>query len=149
MGASILIVEDEAVLATDLAESLKDHGYEVLDVVSTGEDAVEKSLQLKPQIVLIDIHLKGHLDGIQAAQQIRESLDIPVIYLTAYTDSTSLERAKLTEPHGYLVKPVDEKELRITLEMALYKSHAEKQLRESEEFHRRLVEHSPMGISSA
>jgi len=122
----ILVVEDEAIVAMGIKQKLEELDYEVVDIVFTGEDAVETALREKPDLILMDIVLKGSMDGIEAAGKIRNRLDIPVIYLTAYSDEEVLERARITEPYGYIIKPFKKSELNANLEMALYK-HAEDQ----------------------
>ena len=131
-GQRILVVEDETIIAKEIEYSLKELGYEVLDVVSTGEDAVRMALDARPDLVIMDIMLAGDMDGTQAAVQIRKKTHIPVIFSTAYTDQDTLERVKPTAPYGYLIKPFDQTELRITLETALYRSGMEHRLRVSE-----------------
>ncbi len=123
----ILIVEDERIVAGDLRSRLHRLGYTVLDTVSTGEDAVRAAGQQHPDLVLMDIRLEGDMDGIDAAERIQQRFGIPVIYLSAYADRTTIERAKVTEPFGYLLKPFEDSELRTTLEMALYKRQTENQ----------------------
>jgi two-component system cell cycle sensor histidine kinase/response regulator CckA len=130
--ARILVVEDESIVALDIKSGLESLGYEVVALVSNGEDAIQKAVDLQPDLVLMDIQLKGEMDGIEAAQHIQTQLDIPVIYLTAYTDQVTLKRAKITEPFGYLLKPFEERELHTNIEMALYKQRTEKRLKESE-----------------
>jgi PAS domain S-box-containing protein/putative nucleotidyltransferase with HDIG domain len=130
----ILVVEDEAIVAEDIRVSLEGMGYEVVGIASTGEDAIKKTNELRPDLVLMDIVLGGKVNGINAAGDIRSSLNIPVIYLTAYSDEKTLERAKLTEPFGYIIKPFNERELRGTIETALYKHEIEERLRESREW---------------
>lgn len=130
--ARILIVEDEALLALDLAQSLRDFGYEVVGTAARADDAIRKTLECKPDLILMDINLPGDMDGIEAYSKIREEMDVPVVYLTGYTESDVLQRAKETEPYGYLGKPVSLVELRITLETAFYKHKADKRVRESE-----------------
>jgi PAS domain S-box-containing protein len=132
--AKILVVEDEAIIAKDLKRRLENQGYDVSSVVPTGEDAIERAGKDAPDLVLMDIVLIGEIDGIEAAEQIRSRYDIPVIYVTAYADEKVLERAKLTEPFGYIIKPFEDRELRSAIEMALYKHHTERKLRESEEW---------------
>ena len=117
----ILIVEDERVVAMDIQNRLKDLGYSVCGSASSGEDAVKKASELQPDLVLMDIVLKGKMDGIDAAGQIRERFNIPVVYLTAFSDEKTLQRARVTGPHGYILKPFDDRELRSNIEMALYK----------------------------
>ena len=122
----ILVVEDEAIVAMGIKQKLEDLGHQVVDVVFTGENAVETALKMEPDLILMDIVLKGNMDGIEAAAKIRNQLDIPVIYLTAYSDEEILERARMTEPYGYIIKPFKKSELNANIEMALYK-HAEDQ----------------------
>lgn len=129
--ARILIVEDERLVAEVMQLSLQDMGYIVTSVASSGEMAVKKTEETKPDLVLMDIVLKGKMDGIEAANQIRSKYDIPVVYITAYSDETILERAKITEPYGYIVKPFKERNLQITIEISLYKHKMEKRLKES------------------
>ena len=128
----IMVVEDEIIIARDIQMSLENMGYEVTDVVATGNDAVECAKKANPDLVLMDIELQGDMDGTEAAQKINSILDIPVIYITAYADSAVLERAKATGPFGYMIKPFEEQQLHTTIEMALYKFKMEKKLRESE-----------------
>jgi diguanylate cyclase (GGDEF)-like protein/PAS domain S-box-containing protein len=128
----ILIVEDEGLIARDIENMIKNAGYDVCDVVSTGEDAIQRAEKAQPDLILMDIILRGEMDGVDAAERIRENSNIPVIYLTAHTDENTLERAKLTEPQGYTLKPVEQKELLTVIEMALYKHQMEMKLRERE-----------------
>lgn len=130
--AQILIVEDEAIVARDLKMILQNMGYSVPAVAVSGEEAIKKAELFKPDLVLMDIVLQNEMNGIDAAEQIRSRFDIPVIYVTAYADMKTLERAKVTEPFGYIVKPYDEKDLHSAVEIALYKSGMEKKLKESE-----------------
>ncbi len=129
-GANILIVEDEGILAIELKEKLEKLGYKVPAIASTGEEAIELAAKHRPDLILMDIVLKGDMDGIEAANKICSTLKVPVIYLTAYADDGTVKRAKITEPFGYLVKPYNEKELQIALEIALYR-HTMEKLRES------------------
>ncbi len=131
--ARILIVEDEKIVALDLKGSLKILGYEVVGTACSGPEAIAKALETRPDLVLMDIILKGEMDGIQASEAIRSQMNIPVIFLTACADDKTLERAKVTEPFGYLLKPFEERELHGHIEVALYKHSMEKKLRESEE----------------
>jgi diguanylate cyclase (GGDEF)-like protein/PAS domain S-box-containing protein len=126
----ILIVEDEGLIARDIKDMVRNAGYEVSAVVGTGEDAVEKAETTHPDLILMDIILRGEMDGVEAAEKIRKRFNIPVIYLTAHTDENTLQRAKLTEPLGYTLKPVEQKELMTVMEMALYKHQMEIKLRE-------------------
>lgn len=130
--AQILVVEDENIIAKDIQTSLKSLGYAVPAVASSGKEAIKKAAEIRPDLVLMDIVLKGDMDGIEAAEHMRDRYHIPVIYLTAYGDDQTLERARATEPFGYILKPFDERELHSTIKMALYKSQMEKKLKESE-----------------
>lgn len=133
-AARILLVEDEGIIAEDIQMSLQDFGYDVCAIVATGEDAVLKTNELRPDLVLMDVVLQGHMDGIEAANQINTRLKIPIIYLTAYADDKMLERAKITEPFGYLIKPFRDRELHSTIEMALFKHQFDIKLKESQEW---------------
>ncbi|HHE46719.1 MAG TPA: PAS domain S-box protein, partial [Bacteroidetes bacterium] len=128
----ILVVEDQRIVGLDIQGKLEGLGYEVPSIVSRGEDVLETAKKTRPNLVLMDIRLEGKMDGIEAAVQLRHSLDVPVVYITAYADDDTLKRAKLTEPYGYLLKPFEERDLCITIEMALYKHSVERKLRESE-----------------
>lgn len=139
-SAKILIVEDEAIIARDLQNRLENQGYLVTGAVATGADAIRKAGTDSPDLVLMDIVLLGEMDGIEAADRIRSLYNIPVVYVTAYADERVLERAKLTEPFGYILKPFDDRELRSIIEMALYKYSVEKQLKESNTFLRTVIE---------
>jgi CheY-like chemotaxis protein len=120
-----MIVEDEAIFAEAMQIILQNLGYDVTSIESTGEEAIEKVEEEKPDLVLMDIMLEGEMDGIEVAKQIRSHFNIPVIYITAYADKAMFERAKITEPFGYIVKPVEDRDLHITIEMALYKHKME------------------------
>ncbi len=126
----ILVVEDEAIVAMDIEEGLKRLGYRVAGTVSQGEDAVERAKSLRPDLVLMDIVLAGEMDGIRAATAIRQRYDIPVVYLTAHSDETTLTRALGALPFGYLVKPFSEVELHTTIEACLKKHQSDQQSRE-------------------
>ncbi len=137
-GAKILVVEDESIIAKDIQNMLKNLGYEVPAIAFTAEEAIEKAAETRPDLVLMDIRLRGDMDGIKAAEQIRSQLDVPVVYLTAYADADTLERAKLTEPFGYIVKPFEERDLHTTVEVALYRHELESKLKEKESIERHL-----------
>ncbi len=128
--ARILVVEDEELSALAIKKCLEGLGYEVPDVVASGEEAVEKSAALEADLVLMDIHLRGAMSGIDAAGLIRSSR-VPVVYLTAYSDQDTLDKAKLTEPFGFIIKPFEEKSLEATVKMALSRSRGQKELRGS------------------
>lgn len=134
--ARVLIVEDALIVAMHLQRTLEREGYEVLGVEGTGESALALIETDRPDIVLMDIMLKGELDGIETARLIRSRYYIPVVYLTALTDYNTIQRAKVTEPFGFLTKPIEDRELFTVIEMALYKHGMESRLRQSEEkFH--------------
>lgn len=145
----ILIVEDERIVAKDIQNKLEGMGYKVVDILSTGEEAIKRAKKLKPSLILMDIKLKGDVDGIRAAEAINRENNIPVVYLTAYSDNNTLERAKLTKPFGYIIKPFEDRDLYTTIEIALYKSKIEEKLRKSEEKYRLLVETMNEGITLA
>jgi len=132
--ASILVVEDEGIVAEDIQMSLEDFGYKVLVSVGSGEDAVRKAGELRPDLVLMDVVLRGEMDGIETARQIQTGMGIPVVYLTAHADDEMLRRAKITEPFGYLVKPFHDQDLRTTIEIALYRHQLDAKMRESREW---------------
>jgi len=134
MRSKILVVEDERITAEDIKSGLECAGYNVPALVSSGEDAIEKAGKLKPDLVLMDIKLKGKMDGIEAAEQIKYLYNIPVIYLTAYSDEYTVQRAKITEPSGYIIKeetgllrkPFEESELHTAIEITLHRHKMEK-----------------------
>lgn len=131
-GTRVLIVEDQSVIALDLKARLAALGYVVSGPVSTGEAAIQQAALAHPDVILMDIILKGQLDGVDAAARIRESLGIPVIYLTAHSDEQTLQRARVTEPHGYILKPFEDREVVTAIEMALYKHSMERKLKQTE-----------------
>ena len=131
---SILIVEDEGVIALELRDRLTGMGYEIVGPVPSGQEAIDHAREFLPDVVLMDIILTGQMDGIEASEIIKNSLDIPVIFLTAHADERTLQRAKATQPFGYILKPFNERELQVSIEMALYKHQKEKVAREREEW---------------
>ena len=128
----ILVVEDESIVAKDIQKSLEKLGYEVPATASSAQSAYEKLQQITPDLVFLDIRLKGEEDGIHIAEHIRHNYSIPVIFLTSYVDQETLDRAKVTEPYGYIVKPFNESDLKTTVEMALFKFSRDKEVRESQ-----------------
>ena len=124
----LLVVEDEVLVARDIQARLQRMGYEVVGTVARGEDAVSTALAESPDLILMDINLKGEMDGIEAATQINEVRSVPVIYCTAYSNDEVLERAKITSPFGYVLKPFDNRELEINIEIALFKHQVEQDL---------------------
>ena len=121
--SKIMIVEDESIIAEDLADSLEDMGYIVVDIVSSGEEAILMAAEKQPHLILMDVMLQGEIDGITAAEEIYSSLQIPIIFLTAYSDNQTLQRVKATNPFGYIVKPFEERNLYLTIEIALERHH--------------------------
>ena len=119
--ARILVVEDEAIVAMDIADTLRRLGHVVTAAVPSGERAIASVKENRPDLILMDIGLEGEMDGIRTAAQIRAEFSIPVIYLTAFVDEKTLERAKVTAPTGYLTKPFEENDLRIAIEVGLYR----------------------------
>lgn len=137
---NILIVEDESIVAKDIQMSLKKLGYNVVALCSNGEDAIQAAEEYTPDLVLMDIMLKGEMSGIEAAEQIRQRHNIPIIYLTAYADESTLSKAKITEPYGYIIKPFKEIDLRTSIEMAQYKHQKETDIRKERDFLYSIVE---------
>lgn len=134
MAKKVLIVEDEGILALNVQKLLIKLGYDAGAIATSGEEAVEKAQAFRPDIVLMDIHLHGKMDGIEAAEKIRKTLDIPIVYTTAYSDEETTERAKITEPSAYLLKPYDAKDLQVAIEVGFYKHQMEKKRREREKW---------------
>jgi DNA-binding LytR/AlgR family response regulator len=125
---NVLVVEDESIVSKDIQYSLKKLGYNVVGAASTGEKAFELASSENPDIILMDIMLKGDINGIETAERVKKELNIPVIYLTAYADEATLAKAKVTEPYGYIIKPFKEVDLHTSIEMALYKFSKEKEV---------------------
>lgn len=141
-NANILIVEDERITAEDIKKALNSVGFDVPAIVSSGEEAIKVCEELMPDLVLMDIKLEGKMDGIEAAEKIRSKMGIPVIYLTAYSDEKTVQRAKITEPsgfilkqpYGFLRKPFEETELNTAIEITLYRHRLEKRLRKHDQW---------------
>ncbi|MDG1331324.1 MAG: response regulator [Crocinitomicaceae bacterium] len=125
---NVLVVEDESIVSKDIQHSLKKLGYSVVGAASTGEKAIELATSTLPDIILMDIMLKGDMNGIEAADEIRKTCSIPVIFLTAYADESTLSKAKITEPYGYILKPFKEIDLHTSIEMAIYKHGREQEV---------------------
>ena len=134
----VMIVEDEKVVARDIQKSVEKLGYSVCALVSSGEEAVQKSEELRPDLILMDIVLKREMNGITAAKQIRKLFDIPVVYLTACDDEMILQQTKITGSYGYIIKPFEDRELHAAIEIALYRNQAESRIN--------LMEHRLAGI---
>ena len=129
-GATILVVEDEHIVARDIQAMLEGLDY-ATSIAISGEEALQKAEELRPDLVLMDIVLRGRMDGVKVAAQMRDRFQIPVIYLTAYADEATVERAKLTAPYGYILKPFEERELHIAIQLALFRHKNEQKARAS------------------
>lgn len=138
--ARIFVVEDESIISNDIQQSLKSMGYEVAGSASSGEVALKEIEAVRPDIVLMDIMLAGKMDGIEAAEHIFSNFYIPVIYITAYADEKIIERAKLTEPFGYIIKPFEDRELHFAIQMGLYKNSMQSKIRKQNEFVNTIME---------
>jgi len=142
----ILVVEDESIVSLEIQSRLEDLGYEIAGAVYSGEDAVTSSKELIPDLILMDINLRGEIDGIEAANTIKGTLNIPIIYMTAYADDETIQRAKVSEPYAYIIKPIEVRELHTSIEIALFKSKMEKKLVASEKRFRGLFENATLGL---
>jgi CheY-like chemotaxis protein len=131
-GTRVMIVEDEAVVAMHLRQELTKLGYVVAGTATTGKLALQMIDEIFPDVILMDIHLQGDMDGIETAMQIPRYLHVPVIYLTAYSEDSTLKRAGDSRPYGYLIKPFLDRELHATIRMALERSRADEAIRENE-----------------
>jgi len=135
-----MIVDDEAVITLGLQQRLTMMGYEIIATSHSGKESLEKARHFRPDLILMDIKIPGKLDGIAVAEIVKAELDIPVIFLTAFTEEQIVERAKQAQPYGYIVKPVQDRELRAAIEIALYKKDMERRLRESELQYRSMID---------
>jgi DNA-binding LytR/AlgR family response regulator len=140
MAVKILLVEDEIIVRKDIEQRLIKLGYEVVAQTDNGKKAMELARETKPDLALLDIQIKGDLTGIDVADALRKEMDIPIIYLTANADEATVEKAKYTEPHGYIIKPFQEVNLRTTIEMAMHKHAKEMEVRVENTFLRSLTE---------
>lgn len=131
--STILVVEDERIIAADLRDSLQGFGYKVPAIAINGVSAIELAKKYQPDLILMDIFLDGNMNGIEAAQQISQVIDVPVIFVTAFSDTEIIEKAKITEPYGYILKPYDDQEVRTAIEIALYRHAMDNQIKESEQ----------------
>jgi len=136
----ILIVEDESIVAKDIQNSLKKMGYIVPVVVSSGDKALNEIEESRPDLILMDIMLKGDMTGIDVANIIKERFNIPVVFLTAYADDNTLNKAKISEPYGYIIKPFKEKELQTTIEMAIYKHERDSMVKRERDLYHSIIE---------
>ena len=138
--AKIIIVEDESIIAKDIQNSLLNLNYAVSAIVNTGEKAIEAVEEFKPDLVLMDIVLKGEMNGIEAATLIKETYNIPVVFLTANADENTINKAKQAEPYGFIIKPFREKELQTTIEMILYKHEKVSEMKKERDFYNAIVD---------
>jgi CheY-like chemotaxis protein len=134
--AKLLLVEDESIVALDLSQQLQDMGYEVCAIADNGADAIALTRRHRPSLVLMDIVIKGDIDGIETARVIERDFKVPVVFLTAYSDLETLERAVQTQPYAYITKPFQPKEVRAAISVALHKSASDQRMRESERWFR-------------
>jgi PAS domain S-box-containing protein len=144
--ARVLIVEDGLIVAEDFRRRCEALGYRIAGVLHTGEEAVEAAEKSRPDVVLMDIGLRGTMDGIEAARHIRDRTAIPIVFATAYSDESTLDRAKKTQPAGFLLKPVGARELRAAIEVALVSQLSRQQLRDHQDRYRILVEAVSDGV---
>ncbi len=145
-GYKVLVVEDENLIALDLQRRLEALGYTVTGTAGTGDAALRSARARPADIVLMDIVLRGGIDGIELSKKMKSEFDLPVVFVTAHSDERTVSRAKTTGPYGYITKPVDDRQLQIVIEMAVFKHASERALRESEERFRQLAEASSEGI---
>jgi len=137
---NIMVIEDESIVAKDIQVCLRKLGYNVVGTFPSGEQAVEEAKTLLPDLVMMDIMLKGQMSGIEAADAIRKEQDIPIIFLTAYTDRNTVDKAKETEPYGYIIKPFKEIDIQTAIEIALYKHGKELEVKKERDYYYSLVE---------
>ncbi len=148
MASRILIVEDERITAEDLHDILTEMGYHVTAIVSSGEEAIREAEQNPPDLALMDIRIKGDMDGTETARVLSERFDIPVVYLTAHADRETLQRAKRAKPLGYIVKPFQESELQASVEIALHRHQQDKKVRDRQQHLTDLLSAMVLGVIS-
>lgn len=144
-GTRVMVVEDEAVVALHICQELTKLGYVVAGVATNSDQALRMVNEVFPDVILMDIHIQGPVDGVETAKRIPRYLHIPVIYLTAYSEDTTLKRAGETHPYGYLIKPFLDRELHATIKMALVRSRADEAARENEALLFRALCTTPIG----
>jgi DNA-binding LytR/AlgR family response regulator len=145
-NTKVFILEDENIVAKDIEQSLKKLGYNVIGIASSGEKVKELlNKGIQPEIFLMDIMIKGEMDGIEVAEYVKEVHNLPVIFLTAYADENTLSKAKITEPYGYILKPFKEIDLHTTIEMALYKHQKTAEMKKELDVYSTLVSESTNG----
>ena len=141
MPINILVTEDESIVRKDIERCLGNLGYNVIASADNGEDAISLAMKHKPDLALMDIMIKGDMNGIAAAEEIKRNMDIPVVFLTAYADESTLNEAKMAEPHGYILKPFKDVDIQTAIEMALHKHGKEREIKQETDFLRSLTEH--------
>lgn len=141
MPINILVTEDESIVRKDIERCLSNLGYNVVASADNGEDAISMAMKFKPDLALMDIMIKGDMNGIAAAEEIKRNMDIPVVFLTAYADESTLNEAKMAEPHGYILKPFKDVDIQTAIEMALHKHGKELEMKQESDFLRSLAEH--------
>ena len=144
-----MVVEDEVVIAMRLQQRLASMGFDITGIVYSGEEAVETARRLRPDLILMDIMIPGKLDGIAAAKIVKAELDIPVVFLTAFSEDNIIERARQAEPYGYILKPFQDREIKATIEIALYKKEMEKKLRKAHDELEHRVKERTFELSNA
>lgn len=127
--AKVLIVEDESIVAKDIQNKLEDLDHDVVGIVSAGEKVIQAVRETNPDLVLMDIRLEGEMDGIQASEELKQFFDLPVVFLSSYSNVNTLKRAKIAEPYGYLLKPYEDRELSVAIDLAIYKHSVEKRIK--------------------
>ena len=145
-GANIFIVEDEGIIAYNIQSDLRKAGYRVAGVADSGQDALEQIASVRPELILMDIRIRGEMDGIELARRVQEQFDVPVVYLTAHSDMETLQRAKVTGAFGHLAKPVQQSSLSSSIEIALYKHRVESELRRQRAWLETILSHMADGV---
>ena len=144
--ARILVVEDESIVAFNLQQRLSMLGYDVPAIAVSGQESIDVVSQMQPDLVLMDIHIQGDMDGIEVAAKLRETHAVPVIYLTAYSEDSTLDRARKTQPYGYLLKPFSERELHATIQMAFERQRLENELNDSRRLLQQALDAASLGV---
>lgn len=144
----ILVVEDESIVAFNLQQRLEQLGYDVRAVAVSGAESLDLIHELLPDLVLMDTHIQGNMDGIEVASQLRETHPVPVIYLTVYAEDAILERARQTRPYGYLLKPISERELHATIQMAFERHKLELELLDKQQRLQEALDAASLGVSA-
>jgi len=138
----ILIVEDEMITSLEMRMKIESWGFSILDVVKSADKAVEMAIKFKPDLIIMDVVLSGELDGISAAENIQKNIEIPIIYVTAYSSEMIMERAHKTSPYAYIIKPFDDNELKFAIELAIKQHELKREFKEQQELHNIISRHS-------